>query len=142
MTIYQISIEGQTIPVPENIGKDDKMVKAALAPAFPEVANAAITRTEKDGVCTVTVIKKAGSKGSVSADYLTACPGGRNPVVDFYGELQQIDGEFDALRLLELEHRTGEVLKEGEAQFDAVQHARDRLANAAAQPAPYVVMGF
>lgn len=60
---YQITIEGQTIPVPPEIGSSDAAVKAALAPYFPDAANAMITRSEKGDVVTVNVVKKAGSKG-------------------------------------------------------------------------------
>lgn len=62
--IYKISIEGQTLDMPEEIAGDDGKLKSALSPYFPGAANAKFMRSEpKDGVITVTVVKQAGTKG-------------------------------------------------------------------------------
>jgi hypothetical protein len=63
--IYEISIEGQTIPMPAEIAMDDKMLKDALAPFWPGAANSKIMRSDAvNGKVTVTVIKQAGTKGN------------------------------------------------------------------------------
>lgn len=62
---YEILIEGQTIPMPEEIAGDDSALKSALSPYFPGAANAKFMRSEpKDDVITVTVVKQAGTKGA------------------------------------------------------------------------------
>lgn len=62
---YVISIEGQSIDLPEEIAGDDAKLKAALSPFFPGAANSKIMRNpEKDGVINITVIKQAGTKGN------------------------------------------------------------------------------
>ena len=60
---YLIKIEGQEIPVPEEIGKSDESVKQVLTPYYPQAANSLITRVEKDDLVTITVVKQAGTKG-------------------------------------------------------------------------------
>ncbi len=63
---YEISIEGQTIPMPAEIALDDKLLKDALAPYWPGAANSKIMRGDPvNGKVTVTVVKQAGTKGNV-----------------------------------------------------------------------------
>lgn len=65
-----IKIEGQTIKgdqvgITDEIANDDDLLKAALAPTWPDVRTATITRTGgTDGKeLVVSVVKKAGTKG-------------------------------------------------------------------------------
>ena len=61
---YNVVIEGQKIPMPEEIGKDDGKIKAALAPYFPGAANSKIMRGDPvEDTVEITVIKVAGNKG-------------------------------------------------------------------------------
>lgn len=141
---YIISIEGQTIPVPEEIGKDDEAVKKALAPFYPQVANAMITRTTKDDTITVNVVKKAGTKGGYSVfDALVSCPSGQNPAIELYRQLSNLpDSELDPQKLLELDARLEQAIQQGEAEADQVSRALDRLRKAQAVSASLVVEGF
>ena len=139
---YNVLVEGQTIPVPDEIGASDEAVKRALAPFYPEVANALITRVEKDGVVTINVVKRAGSKGNL--DQLLACPAGQNPAIALYEEFQRADpfAEADPYQLLELDTRIAEAVKEGERQGQAVDHALKRLIKSAPRRANHLVQGF
>ena len=51
--------EGQTIELPDEIAASDELIRKALAPFYPDVANAEIQRGDKG----ITVIKRAGPKG-------------------------------------------------------------------------------
>ncbi len=63
---YIVSIEGQSIPVPAEMGSSDDLIKSALTPFFPGIATGKIHRGEAiDGVVTITIIKQAGTKGAV-----------------------------------------------------------------------------
>jgi hypothetical protein len=138
---YIVTIEGQNIPIPEDIGKDDSKVKKALAPYYPEVANALITRVEKDETTTITVVKRAGSKGAESLDYLIACQGGKNPAIECY-ELIQASGDVSPLKALEMGEQIETALMQGQEQQSAVRHAADRLIKSSAQCAPGLILGF
>ena len=145
--IYTVSVEGQTIPVPEEIGASDESVKRALAPFYPEVANALITRTVKalpdgkDSHTTITVVKRAGSKGTSNPiEFLLACPGCKNPAIALYEEISAQD--MDPLAQLELDNLIDAVIAEGEKQARAQQYASERLQKSAPLPSPFVVKGF
>jgi hypothetical protein len=143
---YIVSVEGQNIPVPEEIGASDESVKNALSGLYPEVANAMITRVAKDDTTTITVVKRAGSKGLTGLDYLKVCPGGKNPAVALYEELQVLDQEDSALKdpveMLELDARIDGAIREGAEQAQRVEYALKRLTKSASRPAPFVIQGF
>jgi hypothetical protein len=147
---YQVVIEGQTIPVPEEIGANDDAVKRALSPFYPEAANAMITRVTKEETVTVTVVKRAGSKGSLASDPYNpvqalrdALPG-QNPAIALYEEIEERQAEIaaDPALLLELDGRIDLALRLGQEQAQAVEHALKRLRKATPQPAPGIVIGF
>lgn len=56
--------DGLIIETPDEIAKSDELLKRALAPHYPDLANAQITRETQDGVLKVTVSKRAGPKGN------------------------------------------------------------------------------
>ena len=58
-----IHLEGQAIDLPDNIAANDDLIRRALAPFYPAVAHAQIKRAEKDGVPTITVVKRAEPNG-------------------------------------------------------------------------------
>ena len=141
---YLVAIEGQTIPVPEEIGSSDENVKRALTPFYPEAANAMITRVEKERTVTITVVKKAGSKGLLPIQRLVECRGGKNPAIELYEEIEarETAGVLDPVEVLEMAERINQAIKEGEAQAQAVDYAVKRLDKAAARPSPVVLQGF
>ncbi|BCY18661.1 hypothetical protein hrd7_25100 [Leptolinea sp. HRD-7] len=123
---YKVFIEGQTIPVPPEIGETDDGVKNAMRPIFPEIANAQLTRTEKDGVTTITVIKKAGTKGGWQ-DLVTA-PAGRNPVILLETKLAGTDtDQLDLDSLTEIDELITSTLEEGDRQNEMVGYALHRM---------------
>jgi hypothetical protein len=141
---YNVIIEGQTIPVPEEIGASDEAVKRALSPFYPEVANAMITRVASGETTTITVVKRAGSKGMDALADLLEMPASQNPAVELYEEIQMRDasGMTDPIALLAIDQRIERALEEGERQAAAVDWALERLERSKAQPAPELVLGF
>lgn len=144
---YTVLVEGQSIPVPEEIGGSDEAVKRALAPFYPEVANAMITRVEKDGTVTVNVVKRAGSKGSgpEGAAYLVTCTGGKNPAVALFEEIQALEADgavLDPYAMLRMDARIESAISAGKEQADKVDYALKRLRKTAARRSPFVIRGF
>jgi hypothetical protein len=142
--IYNVVIEGQTIPVPEEVGTNDEAVKRALTPFFPEAANALITRIDnKQGTTTINVVKRAGSKGTGLAA-LIACEGGKNPAIALYEKIETMEqaGYLDYLQALAMDEQINQSLADGEEQAQAVKFAAKRLALSTARPAPLVIQGF
>lgn len=58
-----VIVEGQKLEIPAELASDDEKLKKSLAVAMPEVANATISRSKKEGVETITIVKKSGVKG-------------------------------------------------------------------------------
>ncbi|RJX17506.1 MAG: hypothetical protein C4575_12750 [Desulforudis sp.] len=152
MTTYNILIEGQTIPVSEDIGANDATVKAALTPFYPDAANAMITRVEKDDVVTINVVKRAGTKGLAPAPaqiaghpgplaYLDTCPSHKNPAIEMYEQIYTSPA-FSPEELLILDARLQAAIEEGVAQGRMLEAALTRLNDARPQPAPAVIIGF
>lgn len=146
--MYVVSIEGQTIQLPPGVGEKDEDVKRAMTPFFPEVTTALLKRTTKGegdaATVTIEIVKKAGSKGSAadSLANLAACTGGKNPAVVLYEQISAMGAETDLVRVLEMERFVDEALKVGTKQAEQMHWAQERLVDAQAQPAPFVVLGF
>ena len=61
---YSIKIEGQTIPVPAEIGSSDEQIRTTLSQYFEGIKNSKIERTvQPNGDVIVDVCKLAGTKG-------------------------------------------------------------------------------
>ena len=59
---------GQTIELPDEIASSDEQIRAALAPLYPAIANATISREQgADGQTVVKITKVAGTKGLQTA---------------------------------------------------------------------------
>ena len=61
---YIIKIEGQSIPVPAEIGSSDEQIRTTLSQYFEGIKNSKIERTvQPNGDVIVDVCKLAGTKG-------------------------------------------------------------------------------
>ena len=97
MTTYMLHVQetNQIFPIPLEIGADDNLIKRALAGVVPYIDTAKLTREEKDGVTTISVIKShapkgAGNPGSsllVIQSLVKARRDGTNPVAGLYRQL-------------------------------------------------------
>ncbi len=102
-----------------------------------------ITRVEAEGTVTITIVKRAGSKGLQPLQLLTDCPGGKNAAVLLYEELLARDQEgIDLEELLAMDARIGEAIETGEKEFNAIGAAYQRLRSARPRPAPETIIGF
>lgn len=144
---YIVSIEGQSIPMPEEVAADDNKLKAALSPYFPGAANAKIMRSEaKDDSVTVTVIKQAGTKGAECIlDRLIRLPESRNPVAELYERLADIDAHlvgYSPEEMLALDGEISEAQTKGGEQHDAMGKTFRLLMKADSQPSQELPEGF
>ena len=139
-----IQIDGQEFPVPEAIAEKDELLKAALAPFVPWIANAQIDRKEKDGAMVVNVIKRADWKGNGSAvvDALIASSDGMNPAIALWMKMQgQLDTQ-DPGAILALEPTITAAIEEGDKEIAAVHQALTRLVECAPVPVTRIPLGF
>lgn len=141
----KIKIEGQTIPIEDEIARDDELLKAALAPSWPDARNATFKREGgKDGAeLVVTVAKKAGTKGSIVADLLAA-PDYTNPALVMQQRLEELSagGKLTWKRALQMREEITEAARAGSDDLHAVNGARKTLEQADAQASNQTPTGF
>ena len=137
-----IQLDGQSFPVPEFIASKDELLKAALAPFVPWIANAQIDRKEQDGKTVVSVIKRADWKGNVIVDALIASSNEMNPAVALWMQMQgQLDTN-DPGTILALEPSITAALEAGEKEIASVQQVLTRLVECTPASAHRIPLGF
>lgn len=163
---YKVTIEGQSLDLPAEIAGDDEKLRAALQPFFPGAANAKFMRSEADGVETVNVVKQAGTKGRITLDVenkpvvgldvasggdktvivlarLVQAPESRNPVIDLYYELRDVDPRIlSTEQVLEITGKINQVIEDGQQQEEMMSRAEERLKDARAVPSTETPAGF
>lgn len=144
MTTFIIESEGQQTTLAGDVALDDERLRLLIAAHYPWLANAAITRhPEVDGVVKITLTKRAGTKGSDPIVHLNTCPGGENPTIALYREVQDLDlAAIAPEEALAFDARLRQALEEGENQKKRMDSAQGRLATAQPQAARLLVVGF
>ena len=142
--MINIQIDGQEFQLPQEIAAKDDLLKAALAPFVPWIANAQIDRKEKEGAMVVSVIKRADWKGYSSAvvDALITSSDGMNPAVALWMQMQgQLDTQDPGI-ILALEPTITAAIEEGDREIAAVHQALTRLVECAPVSATRIPLGF
>lgn len=142
---YFVQHEGQKIPVPADIAVDETKLRRSLSTIVPGIAEAQITKVEKDGVTTFSIVKVAGTKGVVSSplDSLIGCAGGINPVIAYYQSRAELDlTAVSPEDVVLMDQEIEKVLADGEEQVDQMVKAAKRLDASTAQPSPFRIFGF
>lgn len=155
--------DGLTIETPDEIAKSDELLKRALAPHYPDLANALITREEKDSVLRVTISKRAGPKGCQAGLVSSSAETPTNRVVQVLDNAAEYlnpalalawqllgteafgENEEQCLTLekqLSLQGVISEAILEGENQVALVEKALELLKAAPASPSRYLPKGF
>lgn len=150
MALVKLSTDGQEITLPDAIANDDKQLKAALTPFYPEMANALINRsTNSEGQVVVTMTKQAGTKGSVEVGVTTGndmlpvlnffekAPQELNPALRVSWRLQYMQA-LDQLSLEDLivmQPKIEAALYQGEMDATTINKVAETLRDCPAQPA-------
>jgi hypothetical protein len=157
-----LSGDGQIIEVPDDIARSDELLKRALAPHYPDLANAKIEREEKDGLLKVTLSKQAGPKGNtgrqknVIVAALDEAPSGLNPALALAWKLAPLDalpltlgsernqgvGGISLEDRLNLQKVIKRAIEKGEAETRRIIKALEILKAAPEVPAFQVPLGF
>lgn len=75
-----LTADGQTLEIDDEIAGKDDLLRKALAPSYPDIANADLKRSTVNGTMEVRVTKRAGTKGGPFAELLAA-PSEVNPAL-------------------------------------------------------------
>jgi len=136
-----IKIEGQEIPLADDIANDDEKLRRVLAPFYPETANATFGRETKDGNLVVTVTKRAGRLGLNPLAALQAAPRSINPAVELYQQLSQ-DENLTPEKIAALSDTIQIACQIGYEEIEAVGKAYKRLTEARPRSSASLPMGF
>lgn len=139
-----IKLEGQSIPIDNDIAAADELIRKALLPFYPEVGNATISRSEEDGETVINIVKRAGTKGSTPLASLIAAPEEANPAITLAWELKRLEAaeELELRQLLEYHPRIDRAIEQGEAEAEQVAEALNKLQAAVTQPSQQRIPGF
>ncbi len=159
-----LSGDGMTIDIEDEIAKSDELLKRALSPHYPDLANAFISREEKDGLLKVTVSKRAGPKGSYQIGNATStnpavlsldeAPDYLNPALALAWQLYsqnsssspagegEGEGGLTLDKQLALQGEISDAILEGEAEASHLQKAIDLLKAAPHEPSHRLPKGF
>ncbi len=77
---YKLFLEGQEIPLADEIAATDETLRNTFVAFYPELGTADIKREEKDGVVEIRMVKRAGTKGN-PVQSLIAAPSSINPAI-------------------------------------------------------------
>lgn len=141
-----VKIEGREIPLDDTIAGNDELLKQALLPHLAEVANATISREQKDGQMVVTLVKRAGPKGMhpvLAALYRV--PEEINPVFGLAWMIRwnEARNTMEFTHLMDLQPAIESALKQGESEEQHSRRALTRLKEAKpVASATLMIVGF
>ena len=139
-----VMLENQEINLPAEVGANDDLVRAALAPFVPWIVNARIERREQDGTTVLTVVKRADTKGS-AADViaaLIAAPEEMNPAIAMWKRLERDVDLDDPGAIIEWQPAIAHAIQQGEHEVELVRSALGELVECSAAPTTRVPLGF
>jgi hypothetical protein len=141
-----LQIEGQTLELPETVAVNDDCLRRAIAPLFPQAANARFERvTDAEGRTVIKMTKEAGTKGLTAealAKVLKGCPRHVNPAVVLHQRLQSMSDHFPYEDVLRLEAQIERAVKAGERELKVTHAILSRLLHAPGVPAQTPPVGF
>lgn len=113
---YKLFLEGQEIPLSDEVGATDDTVRNAIIPYFPEVGTADIRREEKNGITEIRLLKRAGTKGSVVIQSLIDSNSEINPALSLSWQLKELErsGNLDIDRLISFQPQIANAVDVGE----------------------------
>lgn len=136
--------DNQSFELEDAIAGSDEQLRAALAAAYPDAANATFERTGgKDGKpLVVKVVKKAGTKGAHPAiAELLAAPERVNPAVAMQAEIAKM-GNASHLEILAMKPRIDAAIKAGGQELRDADKAESVLRAAEPIASSRIPLGF
>jgi len=141
-----LQIEGQSLELPADIAINDDALRRAIAPLFPQAANARFERaTDGEGRTVIKVTKQAGDKGIAAERILAAiqrCRRHVNPAILLHQRVQQSSTKMSPEDLLQLQRDLDQAITKGEHELKVTHAILARLLSAPAVPTHTTPIGF
>ena len=141
---YKLFLEGQEIPLSDEIAATDDNLRGAIAPYFPEVGTAEIVRQEKNGITEIRLIKRAGTKGNNALQSLMASETEVNPALELTWQLKQLErqGNLSIETLISLQDQIDNAVKTGEDWERTITDSLKVLSKCSLIPAQFPIIGI
>lgn len=138
--------DGQEFDIPLELVETDAILEDALAGAYPDIRGARIERNNASGKLIITVTKRSGPKGSLTAaQWILRCaPRHVNPAVALCLQLRDLESteSLSPEVLVTLDATIRQAIDEGEAEGKEVAAATTALARIPPLPSLTVPAGF
>lgn len=147
MALIKISTDGTAFEVRDELARNDEELREALKAFYPEMANAEITRSEKNGKLIVEMVKRAGTKGSSAQQVLAvlgSLPEHLNPALVMQHRLMRLEAEhqLDLQTLLRLQPQIRRAVSNGNEEIRQQQKSLELLKAGIPQAAKTIPRGF
>lgn len=139
----KVKIEGQTLEIDDEIAQDDDLLRAALQATWPDAKTAQFSRSKAGDKLTVTVTKKAGTKGNLIDAFLSAQEG-VNPAIAMSRRIAEMQraGELGPERIAELMPEVVGAADRAERDLSATRATLRELQASPASAAGATPLGF
>lgn len=142
---YILILEGQEIPLADEVAAFDQTLRDTLTPFYPEVATADINREEKDGVTLIRMVKKAGSKGGLNIlQSLIESEQSLNPALTLSWQLKmlEVQGGMNIENLLLVQAEINSAITTGKQWETEVERSLTLLKQSPPIPSQATITGF
>ncbi len=142
---YILIIEGQEIPIADEVAAFDQTLRDAFTPFYPEVATADINREEKDGVTLIRMVKKAGTKGGLGIlQSLIESEQTLNPALTLSWQLKmlEVQGGMNIENLLLVQAEINSAITTGKQWETEVERSLTLLKQSPPIPSQATITGF
>ena len=142
---YILILEGQQIPLADEVAANNQTLRDTLTPFYPEVATADINREEKDGVTLIRIVKKAGTKGGLNIlQNLIESEQTLNPALTLSWQLKmlEVQGGMNIENLLLVQAEINSAITTGKQWETEVERSLTLLKQSPPIPSQATITGF
>ena len=141
---YKLFLEGQEIPLSDEVASTDNNLRSAIAPYFPEIGTAEIVRQEKNGITEIRIVKRAGTKGNNAFSNLMDSETEINPALELTWQLSHLErqAELSIEVLLQFQDQIDNAVKTGEDWERTITDSLKVLSKCSLTPAQFPIIGI
>jgi hypothetical protein len=147
MALVKITTDGREFELADDVAGNNEKLREALAPFYPELANADIDRELVDGRWIVKVTKRAGTKGAGNSAVILALSAGPeeiNPALVLQHRIMQIEaqGKLSLGKILRLQPEIRRAVETGAAQVKELNESLRLLRTGKPVAGRLIPLGF
>lgn len=141
---YILLLEGQEIPLAEEVAATDETIRNCILPFYPEAATAQIKREEVNGVTQIRMVKSAGTKGCNVLQNLLATEDSLNPALALSWQLKQVEsqGNLDIETAIKLQPQINSAIATGSNWETEIETSLNQLKSSKPASSKILIVSF